>query len=564
MTTCEITLMGTFGVRIEGREVSADAWRHRRGAELVKILTLAEGHRMHRERLMDLIWPELGPESGGANLRKAVHFARRALGSEDAVDTSTDLFALWPSADLSIDAADFEAAVDVALRSGDPSDCDRAADLWRGELLPEDRYASWAEEPRERLRLKYIEALKNSGQWKRVRDLDPSDEVACRALMQSALDAGDRRGAIRHFELLRERLRTDMGMAPDEASVLLYEKVLAKEGDQPPTPAERAQALIAWGLVHLNGGAMDEAERTALEAREIAIDASLGKEIGETSALLGIIANMSGRWRDMFRAEFEDSVRRSPEIAAFVFDAHLCLAEYSLTGSSGHEEIRGYARSLLRVAEEAGSTQGRALAELMLGEADLFSDRLESAERHLDASASLHEQALAASGRAIAIQRLAETAIARDDRSRADDLLSQGLQLARSSSLAPHLVIRMHAALVEAEADPEAAYLRVTTADGELATRNVCPPCSISFRVAATIASARARELEQARGRLTEAERVAGMWPGGPWHAALWEARGELRRAEGDADQAAALFKEAAVRFAEVGRPRDEARCLAR
>ncbi|MGH7821795.1 MAG: BTAD domain-containing putative transcriptional regulator, partial [Candidatus Binatia bacterium] len=60
---------------------------------------------------------------------------------------------------------------------------------------------------------------------------------------------------------------------------------------------------------------------------------------------------------------------------------------------------------------------------------------------------------------------------------------------------------------------------------------------------------------------LDDAERIAGMWQGGPWVAAVWEARGELRLAEGDPSQAAALFKEAADGFARVGRTLDEERC---
>jgi hypothetical protein len=51
--------------------------------------------------------------------------------------------------------------------------------------------------------------------------------------------------------------------------------------------------------------------------------------------------------------------------------------------------------------------------------------------------------------------------------------------------------------------------------------------------------------------------------PAGPWPAAVWEARGVLRGAEGNHDQAVALFREAADLFAEPGRPRDEVRCRA-
>lgn len=103
----------------------------------------------------------------------------------------------------------------------------------------------------------------------------------------------------------------------------MYEKVLAMEGHEPPTPVERARALLAWGLVHWNRKDLEEAERTAEEARGLAIDAGLGRELGEASALLGLIAQARGLWRDRFRTEFLESVRRTPELASFVFDAHL-------------------------------------------------------------------------------------------------------------------------------------------------------------------------------------------------------------------------------------------------
>ena len=54
----------------------------------------------------------------------------------------------------------------------------------------------------------------------------------------------------------------------------------------------------------------------------------------------------------------------------------------------------------------------------------------------------------------------------------------------------------------------------------------------MTFRTAAAVALAEAGEVEQVNRRLDEAERVAGMWNGGPWVAAVWEARGGQRRAE--------------------------------
>jgi DNA-binding SARP family transcriptional activator len=560
---CKVKLMGGFEVMVDGRPVPDRAWRHRRAAELVKILALTYAHRLHREVVMDTLWPDLEPDAAGANLRKAVHFARRALGSEGSLATATEMIELSPTGELSVDAARFDIEARAALGSNDPEALQAVAEQYAGELLPEDRYAAWANEPRERLRSLAVQVLKAASRWERVLDIDPADEDAHRSLMQEALDAGDRTSVIRQFERLRERLRTDLGMGPDQASVELYEKALAMEGMEPPSPSERARSLLAWGLVHLNTGEFDEAERSAEQARTLAIDAGLGREIGEASALLGIVANMRGRWKDLFRAEFEASVRRSPEIAAYVFDAHLCLAEFCLCGPGGHEEIVAYARELQDVAEGFGSVQGHALAELLLGEADLFSDRLKTAEAHLTNAMKLHERARAPSGQAIAMQRLAESALAQGQRWRARRLLERALRLAQESPLAPHLLVRMHGGLVDAAADVDGALHAVEVGDAALAGDVVCPPCSMGFHVAAAMALARSGRMDQARKRLDEAERLAGMWPGGPWHAAVWEARGVLRKAEGDGDQAAALFKEAAERFAIVGRPRDEARCRA-
>ena len=53
------------------------------------------------------------------------------------------------------------------------------------------------------------------------------------------------------------------------------------------------------------------------------------------------------------------------------------------------------------------------------------------------------------------------------------------------------------------------------------------------------------------------------MWQGGPWRAAVWEARAQVRLAEGEGRQAVALFTEAADLFAGVGHRLSEARCRA-
>jgi DNA-binding SARP family transcriptional activator len=560
----EFALLGRFAVQVDGQPVPDGAWRHKRAAELVKILALAEPHRLHCEHAMDLLWPDLASGAAAGNLRKAVHFARAALGAASAISRDGTMLELCPGEPVIVDALAFEAAA----RAGQLG----ALDAYRGELLPEDRYASWAEEPRERLRALYLRLLKTSGLWERVLELDAADEQAHRALMQRAIEAGDRRAAVRQFERLREHLRADLGAGPDRESVALYERAISMEGTGPglPTAAERTRVLLAQGLVQLNTSELGEAEQTARQARALAMDNGLGREVGEASSLLGILASQRGEWKQWFRAEFITAVRADPDASAYVFDAHLCLAESCLYGPAGHAGMAEYAGELLAIAEREGSVRGRALAQYLLGEVELLSGRLGAAHEVLSSAVALCEQAAAASGQpgaasgqVLAMHRLAEAALASGRWKQAAWLLQRSLDMAGRCWLEPHAVVRLHGTIVAATANPHAATRRAEHADRVLERRSVCAPCSMGLRVASAIAYARAGRLDQARRGLEGAGRVAGMWPGGAWHAAVWEARGVLRQAEGNPRRAAALFNEAADRFAELDRPLDRDRCRA-
>lgn len=538
----------------------AAAWRRRRSADVLKLLALAPGHRLQREQMMDTLWPELSPEAAGANLRKATHYLRRALGTPEPVVIRGGVVALCPDWPVTTDVEEFEAAAREAIGSGAHA-CEAVAALYRGELLPDDRYASWTFESRERLRLRHIEVLKLGERWQTVLEVDPTDEGAHRALMQAHVDAGNRAAALRQFERLREALRADLGVGPDVKSVELYERILAMDGAATPTMAERASALLAWGLVHSNRMEFDDARRCAQEARALAVEAGLGRELGEASGLLGMVAHAQGAWRDLFRSEFEESISARPTLAPFVLDAHLCLAEFSLYGPTGPDESEAFAHSLLAIANHADSVRGQALAYLMIGEVELLTGRPAEAASSLSRAIDLHEAAQAPSGLTLALIRLAETEILQGRRWRASRLLARALRLAATTAIAPHLVIRALEVQVLAARTPAAASAAVDAGEASLASSHPCQPCSIGFYVLASMTRARAGNLSAGRSHLERAERIAGMWHGGPWEAAVWEARGTLRIAEGDQQQGIALLREAAGRFARAGRPLDAARC---
>jgi DNA-binding SARP family transcriptional activator len=375
-STLTISLLGRFAVAIDDRELPAPALPHRPAAALVKLLALAPAHRLPSDVLIEHMWPEAAADRGRANLRKAVHFARRALGDETSIDTRADAVALWPAAKVVVDAARFEATARAALTTQDARIAASAADLYPGELLPDDRFAAWTEAPRERLRELALAVHKVARRWDRALEIDPLDEEAHRGRMREELEGGNRQAAIQQFERLRGALRDELGVAPDPQTVAVYEEILASERPEAPTPAQRARALLAWGMVHWERRDLDEADRTAREAWALAVDAGLGGELAEASALIGMIAQARGQWREFFRDELLGSLRREPQLAPFVFDANLCLSEFCLYLPGALPEMASFADDLQQAAKDSGSRHGRALAALLRGEVELLSGNL--------------------------------------------------------------------------------------------------------------------------------------------------------------------------------------------
>src|SRR5215212_10191217 len=74
-----VWLLGGFRVSMGSRIVDEDRWRLKKAAGLVKLLALAPYHKMHRERVMDLLWPDLEAEAATNNLHRTLHSARRTL-----------------------------------------------------------------------------------------------------------------------------------------------------------------------------------------------------------------------------------------------------------------------------------------------------------------------------------------------------------------------------------------------------------------------------------------------------------------------------------------------------
>jgi len=84
-----IWLLGGFRVSVgSSRGIGKDEWHLRKAAHLVKLLALVPNHRLHREQMMELPWPDADRRATSNNLRKTLHSARRTLDPEPAAGAS--------------------------------------------------------------------------------------------------------------------------------------------------------------------------------------------------------------------------------------------------------------------------------------------------------------------------------------------------------------------------------------------------------------------------------------------------------------------------------------------
>jgi predicted ATPase/DNA-binding SARP family transcriptional activator/DNA-binding CsgD family transcriptional regulator len=246
-------LLGGFRSSIGARVIGAERWRLAKAATLIKLLALAPRHRLHRERVMYILWPDLDAKRATNNLHRTLHFARGVLENA-ATDVGMnylslhgDLIELCPDGPIWVDVEAFENAARVALMGEEPAAFRVAISLYTGELLPENLYEDWAQERREDLRQLYKTLLVELGAlYEERRDYrkgiqtlrsavaqEPTDEDVHADLMRQYALSGRRLEALRQYERLRRTLSEKLDTCPTGAGWRLYEQI--RQGEVPRT-----------------------------------------------------------------------------------------------------------------------------------------------------------------------------------------------------------------------------------------------------------------------------------------------------------------------------------------
>lgn len=256
----EVRLLGELRVDQDGKLIPSPG--SQRPWAVFAYLALSQ-RPVPRAELASRFWPDVLDASARASLRSALWALRRQLG--DALVVGRDHAALAEAPAPWVDLREFE-----RLAAG--GDVEGALALCRGALL-EGLEDDWALVARERHRERVAELMEDRAadceargeqrralEWTRRQvELDPFDEAAHRRLIARLARTGDRAGALRAYQAIADRLRTQLAVAPSPQTRELVEGLRA---ESPAGPGRSRRSSPPPGILPLVGR---EAELGELE-----------------------------------------------------------------------------------------------------------------------------------------------------------------------------------------------------------------------------------------------------------------------------------------------------------
>ena len=247
-----VRLLGGFCIERSDVGQAVSDWPRRSAKTLIKLLAVQPGHALHREQVIDVLWPKVNAESALNSLGKALHVARRALQpslprrQDSAYLRLADGMLVLSTDHAVVDTDQFEQLAEDALRRREISVYEDAFAAYGGELLPEDRYESWCSERRTalaelhiRLLLGMAETLEHRGSYSEAADRlgdvlqqDPTRESVHRQLMRLHASMGAPDRAVRQFHSCEAVLRQELDLAPQPETISLCDEILASRVPQ--------------------------------------------------------------------------------------------------------------------------------------------------------------------------------------------------------------------------------------------------------------------------------------------------------------------------------------------
>jgi DNA-binding SARP family transcriptional activator len=244
-------LLGTFSFSVN--DATVQSWPTGKGRTVFKYLLAHHNEPIPRDVLMDVFWPQAGPEAARNSLNVTLHGLRQAL--KTVTDMPVILFeegayCFNPEFHIWTDVDEFDRHVQAGRRFEAKeqlvraiTEYEAAMELYQGDFLSGDLYEEWPLLPRERLRVAFQDTLDRLSRIFFSRQ----QYVACEAICQQILARDNCREdahcllmrcysrqeqqhlALRQYQACADALRSELDVAPAPATAQLFERIRRRE-----------------------------------------------------------------------------------------------------------------------------------------------------------------------------------------------------------------------------------------------------------------------------------------------------------------------------------------------
>jgi DNA-binding SARP family transcriptional activator len=223
-------------------------WTYSRARELLFYL-LSNEPRTKEQIGLDLM-PDASPAQLRSNIKVTLHHLRRALGGREWIIFENDRYGFNRSLRYWFDVEEFESHLAQAHphQTQDSAQAihflEEAAKLYRGDFMEDLTVGDWYLVRREELRRMLLDGLLTLGRllfasrqyaeaaevYRKAIARDNYLEVAHRELMRCYARQGELTQAVRHYRMLVELMRDELGSPPARETTALFERLrLGKE-----------------------------------------------------------------------------------------------------------------------------------------------------------------------------------------------------------------------------------------------------------------------------------------------------------------------------------------------
>lgn len=236
---------GEARVLRDGAVVTSSQWGTAVARDMFFLLLL-HPNGLRREQITAYLWPEAGKAQATSQFHSTLYRMRHALGLPP-LPRPGNRYRLDPALEIWADVAEFEQALRAASNPDTPKEravmlLEGAVTLYRGPFL-EDCYGEWAEEPREKLRSRYIRALlalarayEERGEhdrsldcYERILQVDNSLEEVHTQVLRCYASRNEPALVREHYHRYAEWLARELGAAPSPRFTRAYRELVRED-----------------------------------------------------------------------------------------------------------------------------------------------------------------------------------------------------------------------------------------------------------------------------------------------------------------------------------------------